>query len=302
MSNRSVRAIARELSFESRDGIAFGACGGIFASIVNEAFTGEMTFTVNELKQDQLRQLAQFLDQNRKTFLLKGAPHYAKPYLRIRMDSRYAALTTPKIVNTFRQVCGFLQSLQLASACASCGNPAATPAVSGQGVSLLCDACFVREAQNAAQVLAGRKVRGSYLIGLLGVFCGGFLSLAAWALFGLIGILHAISAFITAWLCAAGYGAFKGKTGKAMVWIIGLGIFAFTMAGVVVSWMVVYLTNGYTDLSEMMGGIFSDMTLSGIPADWIIAALFAAISSFAMLRGIRRKAAGRDVRIERIKG
>ena len=129
----SVNSIAKTLGFQSYNGIAYGKYEGIFANITNYSFTGSIMFTVHELKQELLKEIFAYMEQNKKEFLIKGVQRYENPFLIVDMDSHYAPCTGQRIVQTFKQLCVFLHSLGIKSCCTTCGKEDASFAMGGPG-------------------------------------------------------------------------------------------------------------------------------------------------------------------------
>lgn len=301
MSKGSVKAIARQLNWDCCGGIAFGRYKGIFANISSVALTGTIIFTVNELKPGTLGELRKFIDQNRKRLCIHGNVRFEKPHLTIRLDSRFGVLTKKRLLNTFEEIAAYLYDNGTASACALCGGEGASPAATVLQVYFLCDSCFEKKAEEARITMEKRGGEDSYLKGLSGALCGGLAGLVPWAVFGLLGVISAVSGLFMAAFCTGLYKKFGGRMAKGMTPIVLAVLFVFTALGVVAANTILYLQEGYTDFALIMTSIFSNLTLDGITADFLAGLVLAGLGAFGIIRAMIRKASGRDVRIRRLR-
>ena len=285
----SVNFIAKNLSWNIYYNIAYGKCDGIFANITYTAFTGTLVFTVNELKQDTFQAIMSFLEQNKKSLLIRGNARYDIPYLSIDFDSHYAPLTKTRLLDAFRRICTFLKSQNIVSRCDECGIEGKQYAMDSRGVHLLCDECHRRAEQKENQAQPTQNMGKSYWTGLVGSLAGGVVSILPWMFFAWINFISFACGIFTAAFCITGYKKFKGKIKKPMIAILLVVIVVFTLLGVIAWWYVDLMQEGYTDFTEIMTEIFSDLTLSGITADAFIALLFAGFGAAAYLSSILRK-------------
>lgn len=299
MSKHSASLIARKLGLKSHGNIAYGLSGNIFVSIYNEAFTGAVIANGGALSSAQINQLLDYLEDNKKRLCVKESS-YEKPYITVHLDSHYGALTARRMAASASEITSYINAMGVRSACAICGAEGSTAAATANGINYLCEDCMVKLMQQSGNALEVKAHTGSYLRGFLGAAVGGLLGIIPWVLLGLIGILAAISGFITAWLCTKMYMVFKGKQGRLMILIIIFMLIVFTAAGVFSSWFVRALIHGNSNINSIMLYMFDDMTITGIFGDMIIGVFLAGIGAFAVIRGVVRTASGTGLKVTRL--
>lgn len=299
MSAHSARSIAKKLRIKSHGRIAYGLLNGVFVNILNDVFTGSLNVNVGTLERKSMLTAYDYLETNKKRLLVKEFV-YEKPYLTVKLDSHYGALTAKRMASSCHEITGFLQYLGVTSSCAVCGTQQCGAAAASGGVLYLCDVCFKQAEAESGDALLSMKTTGSYAKGFLGAVIGGVLGVIPWVLLGMLGIIGAVSGFVMAYICTKMYALFKGKTGKLMTPIILFALIVFTAAGVFAAWFVRALLAGNSGMDSIMLYIFDDMTITGIFGDMIIGLFLAGIGAFPAIRSVMKAASGQDVRISRL--
>lgn len=299
MSKHSARLIARTLRIKSYGHYAYGILNGVFVNIHNDIFAGGLSVNTGELDRDTMLSAYDYLESNKKRLLVKSFV-YKKPYLTVRLDSRYGALTAKRMASSCHEITGFLQYLGVSSSCAVCGYSQCSAAATSEGVLYLCGICLKQAEAESGGALLAQKTTGSYVKGVLGAAAGGLLGVIPWILLGMLGIIGAVSGLVMSVLCTKMYIAFKGRTGKAMAPIIVFALVVFTAAGVFAAWFVRALMAGVSGMDSIMLYIFDDMTITGIFGDMIIGLFLAGIGAFSMIRGVIKAASGEGLSITRL--
>ena len=167
------------------------------------------------------------------------------------------------------------------------------------------DSCAaqLQESMNAEEAQRKEADEGSYGTGIVGACLGAFLGSVVWAVVLYLGYVVAYIGLLIGWLAERGYALFRGKQGKAKLWILIFAVIFGVLVGTILP-DAVYLGTMIAH-GELPGYSYGDipglivMVLQadaeyarGVLANAGLGLLFAALGVFGLLAKTKRELDG----------
>lgn len=159
---------------------------------------------------------------------------------------------------------------------------------------------------DAEKTQRAEEDKGSYITGFVGALLGSALGAVLWAIVLNMGYVASLVGLVIGWLAQKGYDLFKGKQGKAKVWILILviilgvllgtiGAEAYSVAEMIGNGEAGYLT--YGDIPAFLLAIFLEYAdyRSAVMSNVFMGLLFAGLGVFGLLRKAGKEVAGTKV-------